>query len=161
MGISQEKFCEGVCSQVAYSKIETGTVVPKRTFPKLMERVGLPSAYAITALHGVPKNYMDQKVEINRSLRQYQYKEAKRSMQQLEEVLRRKRLVENCPRNHQFILMTNAIIEKAVGKISSEEKRNQIILALQQTIQEYQSKDLSKRMLLSKNERNRKKNDEI
>lgn len=148
LGLSQEEFCEGVCSQVAYSKIETGTVVPKRTFPKLMERVGLPSAYAITALHGVPKNYMDQKVEINRSLRQYQYKEAKRSMQQLEEVLRRKRLVENCPRNHQFILMTNAIIEKAVGKISSEEKRNQLILALQQTIPEYPSKDLSKRMLL-------------
>ena len=69
-------------------------------------------------------------------------------MQQLEEVLRRKRLVENCPRNHQFILMTNAIIEKAVGKISSEEKRNQLILALQQTIPEYPNKDLSKRMLL-------------
>ena len=113
-----------------------------------MQRMGLPPAYAITALHGVTNNYMGQKIEINRLLRQYQYKEAKRSMQQLEEVLRRKRLVENCPRNHQFILMTNAIIEKAVGKISSEEKRNQLILALQQTIPEYPNKDLSKRMLL-------------
>ncbi|CVI69177.1 hypothetical protein NDGK_01451 [Clostridiales bacterium CHKCI001] len=69
-------------------------------------------------------------------------------MQQLEVTLRRKRLVENCPRNYQFILMTNAIIEKTLGKISSEEKRNQLILALQQTIPEYPNKDLSKRMLL-------------
>ncbi len=69
-------------------------------------------------------------------------------MQQLEVTLRRKRLVENCPRNYQFILMTNAMIEKTLGKIFNEEKRNQLILALQQTIPEYPDKDLSKRMLL-------------
>lgn len=148
LGISQEEFCEGVCSQVAYSKIETGTVVPKRTFTKLMQRMGLPPAYAITALHGVTNNYMGQKIEINRLLRQYQYKKAEQLMRQLEVTLRRKQLVENCPRNHQFILMTNAIIEKAVGKISNEEKRNQLILALQLTIPEYPNRDLSKKMLL-------------
>lgn len=148
LGLSQAEFCEGVCSEVAYSKIETGTVVPKRTFTKLMERMGLPPAYAITALHGVTKNYMDEKIEINHLIRRHQYKEAEQPMQQLETTLRRKRLVENCPRNYQFILMTNAIIDKALGKISNEKKRNQLILALQQTIPEYLDKDLSKRMLL-------------
>lgn len=148
LGISQAEFCEGICSEVAYSKIETGVVVPKRTFVKLMERIGLPPTYAITALHGVTKNYMDQKITVNYQIRRYQYKEAEQPMQQLETILRRKRLVENCPRNYQFILMTNAIIDKALGKISNEEKRNQLMLALNKTIPEYPKKDLSKRMLL-------------
>lgn len=147
-GQSQSEFCEGVCSEVSYSKIEKGKTVPKRKFKELMERMGYPGINVIASLHGTTKEYMDEAVRIKHFIRCYQYKEADEAFKQLLKIFQKKRLIENCPRNKQFFVQTKAVLDYELGRISIEEERKQLEFALKQTIPEYPKTNLGKKPLL-------------
>ncbi len=145
---SRRIFCEGVCSEVAYNKIEKGVSVPRKTFQQLMNRIRYPATNVITVLHGATKEYIDKAIKVMYLIRCYRYEEADQIFTQLLLTFQRKRLIENCPRNKQFFMGRKAVLDYALGRISIETEREQLILALKQTIPEYPDMDISKKPLL-------------
>ena len=111
VGQSKRLFCEDICTENAYDAIEKGISIPRKKFLVLTERMGLPTTYMIAPLHGVTKVYMDQKVQINELITRYRYKEAEKLLEKLEFDLKRKRLLDLCPRNKQFFFRVHAILD--------------------------------------------------
>ena len=148
LGQSRAEFCEGVCSEVAYGKIERGLTVPRRKFKELMKRMGYPPMNAITVLHGTTKEYMNEAIKILQLVRRYQYEEANILFTKMLSTFQRKRLIESCPRNKQFFIGRKAVLDYSLGKISIQAEREQLELALKQTIPEYPNINIAEKPLL-------------
>lgn len=149
VGLSRREFCEEICTENSYDAIEKGIAIPRKKFAILMERMKLPATYMIAPLHGVTKSYMDQKVKIDELITKYRYKEAEKSIKELEDTLRRKKLIENYPRNKQFFLRVHAVLGTELYGASNKERRKQLEDAIRLTIPEYPKLDFSKKILLT------------
>lgn len=149
VGQSKRLFCEDICTENAYDAIEKGISIPRKKFLVLTERMGLPTTYMIAPLHGVTKVYMDQKVQINELITRYRYKEAEKLLEKLEFDLKRKRLLDLCPRNKQFFFRVHAILDTKLYGISREESRKRLEEAIRLTMPEYPKLDFSKKILLT------------
>lgn len=149
VGQSKSSFCENICTENAYDAIEKGVSIPRKKFLVLMERMGLPTTYMIAPLHGATKSYMDQKVQINELVTQHHYGEAEKLLEELECTLKRKKLIDNYPRNKQFFLQVHAVLDTKLYGISKEESRRQLEEAIRLTIPEYPKLDFFKKILLT------------
>lgn len=148
LGQSKREFSADLCTENAYDAVEKGISIPRKKFTILMKRMGMPTSYIIPPLHGVTKQYMDQKVRVNELIRKYHYKEAEVLFEDLESIMKKKRLVDCYPRNKQFFIWTNTILKGELKHLPKERKLIELKNALQQTMPEYPKKNFAKKILL-------------
>lgn len=147
-GISKKKFREDICSSQAFFRIETEGGCPVKTFPRWMEKMGLPPTYYITQLHGANTDHIRKKDRIDKYIKRNQHKKAQALFEQLDREFQERRLIEYCPENCQYFLRVHTILDRELGKISLKDAQDQLKQALYYTFPEYQTKKLEKRLLL-------------
>lgn len=134
MGITQEKLSDGICSVENLSRIETGKVRPNRnTFEKLMERLGRSGEKYLPFVRGEDIETHILRDKVGALIGNCKYEEMEPFLDKLEE-----KLDMTDPINKQYILRVRALTDYRVGKITGEEKKEQLEYALRCTIPEYQ-----------------------
>lgn len=134
MGITQEKLSDGICSVENLSRIETGKVRPNRnTFEKLMERLGKSGEKYLPFVHGEDMETHILRDKIGALIGNCKYEEMEPYLDELEG-----KLDMTDPINRQYILRVRALADYRIGKITGEQKKEQLEHALRCTIPEYQ-----------------------
>lgn len=128
--LTQEKVCDGICDPTTLSRIENGCQVPSKTkLNALLQRLGLPDSryYAI-----VSKNELEieaLKKEIVGCSITHRAQEGLEKIAELE-----KKIDENDALTKQFVLRSKALLNRLLGKMSSQEQLAVLIQAIRLTI---------------------------
>lgn len=132
LGITQEKLSEGICAVETYSRIENGHhSVKKSTYRELMKRMGRTAETRYTVCVGEDGMLLDERTELERAFKRYDYEAAERYLGQMKEKASDNLLTK------QYIARAEALVEYYKGIIFEEKLIDRLDKVMQITIPDY------------------------
>ncbi len=132
-GMSQEELAENICSVQTLSRIENGrTGVKNETYRQLMERMERFSGRNYAICTGEDLKAMEYRECIEDAVRMHCYEEAEEYL----EILKKEKISGTA--HQQYLIRENAIVKRALGKMSDEESLREFKRALKLTVPNYE-----------------------
>lgn len=132
-GISQEELAENICAVQTLSRIENGkTCIKEETYRQFMNKMERFSGRNYAICTGRDLKAMDYCEYIDDAIRMRDYDRAEKYLNRL-----KKQKISGIV-HKQYLMRQNALIRSGLNQISEEEKLNELKLALELTVPNYQ-----------------------
>ena len=133
VGMSQEELCDTICSIQTLSRIENGKVkVKRKIYQKLMEKMGRDGTKNFSVLSTEHFEVLDVMLDINNLLFHFEYEMAEEKLSVLKNTLSMKEDI-----NYIFVRECEIIIDGGLGRISEEERLEELEELIALTIPNY------------------------
>lgn len=131
--MTQQQFCEGICTPRAFREIERGKTTPRKLcFQDLMRQCQLPETKYIPYIQGGSLKAQQLAKQFLKNIRLRQYKQAQIIIQELEQTIPLM-----YPNNQLFLKYAQILIQEVLFHRSPEQQLHQYEKALQDKIPEY------------------------
>lgn len=133
-GETQEQLSENICSPETLSRIESGKRAPSRkNFNAIMSKLGIDKTIYNSYVSAKDFSIYEEKRNISKYISRHEYKKAKKTFDSLKRSI-------DCTiiENKQYILSTEAMLDRTFGRISNEEALQKNFKALSYTFKNYQ-----------------------
>lgn len=146
MGLTQKDVCEGLCSPVTMSRIESGAQTPsKSTLGALLQRLGLPGECYYALVNGREAEMDRLQIEITACNTREDRQAGLEKLERLEQLNENKD-----PIVQQFVLRSRAILGKreggAIVPYTPQEKLELLEQAIRLTVPGFDGKRLTRRL---------------
>lgn len=133
-GETQEQLSENICSPETLSRIESGKRAPSRkNFNAIMSKLGIDKTIYNSYVSAKDFSIYEEKRSISKYISRHEYTAAKVAFDSI------KRKIDcKTAENKQYILSTEALLDRTFGKISNEEALSRNYKALSYTFKNYQ-----------------------
>ena len=139
LGLTQEKLSENICDVENYSRLETGRYSLRRSmYQKIMEKMGRISDRRYVVCVSKDGMLLEEKVELERAFKRYDYEAAEKYLQILKEKSDDNLLT------RQYLVRAEALVEYRRGHITAGELAEKLEAALRMTTPEYEEYLLKK-----------------
>lgn len=136
--MTQQQFCEGICTVRAFREIEKGKTNPKKLcFRDFMRQCQLPETKYIPYIQGGSLTEQTLAKQFLKNIRLHKYKEAQTTIQELEQTIPLM-----YPTNQLFLNYSQILIQELLFHLSPEQQIQQYEKALQGKIPEYPNIDI-------------------
>lgn len=132
-GMSQEELAENICAVQTLSRIENGkTCIKEETYRRFMNKMERFSGRNYAICTGSDLKIMEYREYIDDAIRMRDYDKAEKYLNRL-----KKQKISGIV-HKQYLMRQNALIRSGLKQISEEEKLNELELALELTVPNYQ-----------------------
>lgn len=133
-GETQEQLSENICSPETLSRIESGKRAPsRRNFNAIMSKLGIDKTMYNSYVSAKDFSIYEERRNISKFIARHEYTEARKAFDEL-----LKKMDSNIIENKQYILSTEAILDRTLGIITNEEALIKNYKALSYTFKNYQ-----------------------
>lgn len=131
--MTQQQFCEGICTPRAFREIERGKTTPRKLcFQDLMQQCQLPETKYIPYIQGGNLKTQQLAKQFLKNIRLRKYKQAQIVIQELEQTIPLM-----YPNNQLFFKCAQILMQEVLSHQSPEQQLHQYEKALQDKIPEY------------------------
>lgn len=136
--ITQDELSEGICVVENMSRIEIGKKTPNmKNYHLIMERLGQSRERYQSGIDTEDYGILEKERSMSLLIAKFQYREAEKLFLEISSSISKE-----LPQNRQYLILTKAIIDRGLNRISDQEKLEQCEEALSYTISSYKRGEL-------------------